>query len=300
MRRASTGAVYGLVAPGYAMAEVVADRLLGGDGRRSPAPTLSTKLKLLGVDVASFGDAHGRDRRARSRSSLNDPVAGVYAKLVVSDDAQTLLGGILVGDASPYAAAAADGRRRRCPADPLALIAPAGARRAAPAVDALPDAAQICSCNDVTKGDICGAIADGGCTDVAGAQGVHQGRHRLRLAACRLLKTAARRGRASSSRKALCEHFDAQPRRSCSRSSRRTGIRTFAELIDRARQRAAAATSASRRSPRSWPRSATSTSSTASRPRCRTPTTTSWPTCSTTAPTRSCRASPAARSPPRS
>ena len=84
------------------MAEIVADRLLGGEAT-FPGADISTKLKLLGVDVASFGDAF-----AESPGALEvvyaDPVAGVYKKLVLSDDARTLLGGILVGDAPAYAA----------------------------------------------------------------------------------------------------------------------------------------------------------------------------------------------------
>ncbi|MGH3170731.1 MAG: NAD(P)/FAD-dependent oxidoreductase, partial [Trebonia sp.] len=95
------GQVYGLVAPGYAMAETVADRLLGGPAT-FPGADLSTKLKLLGVDVASFGDAHAKTPGALS-VVLNDPVRRAYGKLVVSDDAATLLGGVLVGDASRYA-----------------------------------------------------------------------------------------------------------------------------------------------------------------------------------------------------
>jgi nitrite reductase (NADH) large subunit len=97
------GRTYGLVAPGYAMAEVVADRLLGGEATMTPAELdMSTQLKMLGVDVASFGDALARTPGALE-VVVNDPVAGTYAKLVVSDDAKTLLGGVLVGDASKYA-----------------------------------------------------------------------------------------------------------------------------------------------------------------------------------------------------
>ena len=66
---------------------------------------MSTKLKLLGVDVASFGDAHASTEGALE-VVLNDAVNGTYAKLVVSDDASTLLGGILVGDATAYGDAA--------------------------------------------------------------------------------------------------------------------------------------------------------------------------------------------------
>nr|WP_321182466.1 hypothetical protein [Mycobacterium kansasii] len=94
------GRCYGLVAPGNATAEVVADRLLGGNAE-FPGADLSTKLKLLGVDVASFGDARARSEGALE-VVLNDAVKGTYAKLVVSDDASTLLGGILVGDATAY------------------------------------------------------------------------------------------------------------------------------------------------------------------------------------------------------
>src|SRR5262249_20885540 len=126
------------------------------------------KLKLLGVDVASFGDAQGRTPNCLD-VVVNDPVKQTYAKLVLSDDAKTLLGGILVGDASSY------GVLRpmvasELPGDPLSLIAPAaegGAGASALGVGALPDIAQICSCNNVTKGDLKEAIC-GGCTDVPG------------------------------------------------------------------------------------------------------------------------------------
>ena len=117
------GRCYGLVGPGYTSAEVVADRLLGG-AAEFPEADMSTKLKLLGVDVASFGDAMGRTPDCLE-VVVNDAVNQTYAKLVLSDDAKTLLGGILVGDASSY------GVLRpmvgeRLPGDPLALIAPAG------------------------------------------------------------------------------------------------------------------------------------------------------------------------------
>src|SRR5512142_1155176 len=88
------GRVYGLVTPGYAMAEVAADRLAGGAATFTTADT-STKLKLLGVDVASFGDAFATTPGALELVYA-DQVAGVYKKLVVTDDATRLLGGILV------------------------------------------------------------------------------------------------------------------------------------------------------------------------------------------------------------
>jgi nitrite reductase (NADH) large subunit len=160
---AINGRCYGLVGPGYTSAEVVADRLLGGAAEFGEAD-LSTKLKLLGVDVASFGDAMGTTPDCLE-VVVNDAVNQTYAKLVLSDDAKTLLGGILVGDASSY------GVLRpmvgeALPGDALALIAPAGSEGGGGlGVGALPDAAQICSCNNVTKGDLTQAIA-GGCCDV--------------------------------------------------------------------------------------------------------------------------------------
>ena len=124
------GRCYGLVGPGYTSAEVVADRLLGG-AAEFPEADMSTKLKLLGVDVASFGDAMGTTPDCLE-VVVNDAVNQTYAKLVLSDDAKTLLGGILVGDASAY------GVLRpmvgeQLPGDPLALIAPAGSEGGASA-----------------------------------------------------------------------------------------------------------------------------------------------------------------------
>lgn len=119
------GRTYGLVAPGYAMAEVVADRLLGGPATMTPGELdMSTQLKMLGVDVASFGDAQAVTPGALE-VVVNDPVAGTYAKLVISDDARTLLGGVLVGDASKYASLRPL-VGSPLPADPVALIAPGG------------------------------------------------------------------------------------------------------------------------------------------------------------------------------
>ena len=159
------GRCLGLVAPGYTMAEIVADRLLGGAGT-FPGADLSTKLKLLGVDVASFGDAFAAEPGALE-VVISDPVAGVYKKLVMSDDARTLRGGILVGDASAYAALRPM-VGRTLGGDPAAYLLPDGATPA-PAGD-LPDDAAVCSCNNVTAGAIRCAVTDTGCTDLAGVK----------------------------------------------------------------------------------------------------------------------------------
>ncbi|WP_431952648.1 nitrite reductase large subunit NirB [Nocardia lijiangensis] len=215
------GVCYGLVAPGYSTAEVVADRLLGGAGE-FPGADLSTKLKLLGVDVASFGDAHATTEGALS-VVLHDAAKGTYAKLVVSDDAQILLGGILVGDASAYSALRPL-VGRPLPADPASLISPAGAELGA---DALPDDAQICSCNNVSKGAICGAIADGAC-DVPAIKSCTNAGTSCGGCVPMLKKLLEQSGVEVS--KSLCEHFT-QSRAELFQIVQVTGIRTFSGLI---------------------------------------------------------------------
>ncbi len=221
------GRCYGLVGPGYTSAEVVADRLLGG-AAEFPEADMSTKLKLLGVDVASFGDAMGTTPNCLE-VVVNDAVNQTYAKLVLSDDAATLLGGILVGDASSY------GVLRpmvgeQLPGDPMALIAPAGPQGGAGlGVGALPAAAQICSCNNVSKGALCDAIA-GGCGDIPALKectlaGTSCG-------SCVPLLKQLLEAEGVEQSKALCEHFS-QSRAELFSVISATSIRTFSELIER-------------------------------------------------------------------
>ncbi|MEU5843421.1 nitrite reductase large subunit NirB [Rhodococcus sp. NPDC047139] len=215
------GTCYGLVAPGYSTAEVVADRLVGGTAE-FPGADLSTKLKLLGVDVASFGDAHARTPGALE-VVLSDSAKGTYAKLVVSDDAKTLLGGILVGDASAY------GTLRplvghELPGDPASLISPVGEK---PGAGALPDDAEVCSCNGVTKGAICGAIAEGAC-DIAQIKSCTGAGTTCGGCLPSVKQLLAQSGVQMS--KALCEHFE-QSRAELFQIVAATGIRTFSALI---------------------------------------------------------------------
>jgi nitrite reductase (NADH) large subunit len=220
------GRCYGLVAPGYTTAEVVADRLLGGDAD-FPGADLSTKLKLLGVDVASFGDALASTPGALE-VVVSDPIGGTYAKLVLSDDVQTLLGGILIGDASSY------GVLRplvgsKLPGDPVTLIAPAGSGGSAIGVGALPADAQICSCNDVTKGALRAAIADGACT-VADLKGCTKAGTSCGSCVPLLSQLLAAEGVDVS--KALCEHFS-QSRAELFEIVQASAIRTFSGLVER-------------------------------------------------------------------
>lgn len=223
------GRCLGLVAPAYAMAEVVADRLLGGVAT-FPGADMSTKLKLLGVDVASFGDAF-----ATSGGALEvvfaDPVAGVYKKLVLSDDGTTLLGGILVGDASAYALLRPM-VGRPLDGDPAAYLLPEGGR--APRSADLPDDAGVCSCNNVTAGRIRRAVAADGCTDLAAVKACSRAGTScgscLPLVKKLVTLELARAGVAVSS--SLCEHFDLS-RAQLFDVVRVTGLRSFREIIAR-------------------------------------------------------------------
>ena len=220
------GRVYGLVGPGYTMAEVVVDRLLGGTATFDGADT-STKLKLLGIDVASFGDALATTEGALE-VTVNNPVERTYAKLVVSDDARTLLGGILVGDASRYAMLRPL-VGRPLPADPLSMITPAGGGGGI-GVGALPAEAQICSCNNVTKGEICDAITHQELTDVPGIKACTKAG--TSCGSCvPLLKTLLAESGVEVS-PALCEHF-AYTRAQLFDIVRVEGIRTFSDLVAR-------------------------------------------------------------------
>jgi nitrite reductase (NADH) large subunit len=220
------GKVYGIVAPGYAMAEIVAAQLTGGSGT-FPEPDTSTKLKLMGVDVASFGDAHAATEGALE-VAVNDAVAGTYKKLVVTDDGKTLLGGVLVGDATEYNTLRAL-VGRPLPAEPGAILAPAGGG-AAVGVDALPDAAQICSCNAVSKGAITRAIHEEGCDTVPKLKACTRAGTACGSCVPLLGKLLSAAGVEQS--KALCEHFP-QSRAELFEIVQATRIATFSELIGR-------------------------------------------------------------------
>ncbi len=162
------GMVYGLVAPGYEMAEILAMNLTGSEAQFTGAD-LSTKLKLMGIDVASFGQ-YDLPADEATPLTVEDPIGGVYKKLFVDPKGQRLLGGILVGDASDYgmlSVLAKSGDQLPCAAGDLLGGAGGGVAAALGGAAAMSDDAQICSCNNVSKRDICDAIADQGLTSVA-------------------------------------------------------------------------------------------------------------------------------------
>ncbi len=162
------GRIFGLVAPGYEMARVAARTLASSPAHDAPQFTgadMSTKLKLMGVDVASIGDAHAATPGARSYV-FTDERKQLYKKLVTSEDGSLLLGAVLVGDAAEYGQLLQMMLNHiALPSSPEFLILPAadGQTQVGLGVDALPSSAQICSCNNVTKLQLCEAVG-AGCT----------------------------------------------------------------------------------------------------------------------------------------
>ncbi|MGJ9417834.1 nitrite reductase large subunit NirB [Massilia sp. CMS3.1] len=228
------GQLFGLVAPGYDMARTAARHVLGAPGGFLGAD-MSTKLKLMGVDVASIGDAHGATSGSRSVQYL-DERRQTYKKLVVSACGKRLLGAVLVGDAAEYGTLlqmALNGIP--LPEAPESLILPQikGAPQHGLGVGALPDAAQICSCNDVSKGSLCAAVRDGAtsigalkkCTTAGTACGGC-----VPLVTQVLNAELAKQGVTVS--RALCEHF-AHSRQELHHLVRVGRIRSFGELLAR-------------------------------------------------------------------
>ncbi|QDK83568.1 nitrite reductase large subunit [Spirosoma sp. KCTC 42546] len=154
--------IYGLVAPGYEMAEVVASRLMGEEKEFKPYD-MSTKLKLIGTDVGSFGDPFATEPSCRTIVYENK-AKGVYKRINVSADGKELVGGILVGDADQYTMLLQTCKNKTIlPPDPEDLILGSrGGEEAGAGVMSLPDDALICSCEAVTKAMLCHEIGENG------------------------------------------------------------------------------------------------------------------------------------------
>lgn len=160
------GMIYGLVAPGYEMADVVAANL--SEGRKTfTGWDMSTKLKLIGVDVASFGDPFVAEPDSRS-IVFDNRQKGVYKRINISSDGKYLLGGVLIGDAASYNILLQTVNNRLVlPANPEDLILGSrdGAAEGAGVMN-LPDEALICSCESVTKAAICSAVTEKGAESI--------------------------------------------------------------------------------------------------------------------------------------
>ncbi|KAF9969000.1 hypothetical protein BGZ73_008850 [Actinomortierella ambigua] len=172
--------IYGLVAPGYDMAEVIARNLtrdihskgLGKlhQPRKFTGADMSTKLKLLGVHVASFGDyfADVSDDKEETQTLLyRDPFGAVYKKYIFTKDGKHLLGGMMVGDTADYGKLLSMSKSKKSlQIPPSELILGLKPGQGGQGATDLPDDTQICSCNNVTKGQIRNAIRTKNCGSI--------------------------------------------------------------------------------------------------------------------------------------
>ncbi|WP_430462368.1 nitrite reductase large subunit NirB [Thalassolituus sp. LLYu03] len=232
--------IYGLVAPGYQMAKVAGQHIVASLlTHTEPALSfkgadMSTKLKLLGVDVASIGDAHGHTAGSHSYV-FNDDIAEVYKRLIVSADGKKLLGAVLVGDVDAYGTLLQlKLNDMDIPGNPAGLILPAsdGAEPVGLGVSALPETAQICSCFDVTKGDIAKAVQGGCCSmgDIKDATKASTGCGGC-SALVKQVMDAELTALGVEVNTNLCEHF-AYTRAELADIVRVKGYTTFAEVVE--------------------------------------------------------------------
>ncbi|KAF2456034.1 nitrite reductase [Lineolata rhizophorae] len=190
---------FGLIAPGIEMADVLAFNLTQAKvhaPRKFKRPDLSTKLKLLGVEVASFGDffadrdgpkelpaRHGRKdvkegtfNRVKDLTegpapppvkalTYKDPFQQVYKKYLFTMDGKHLLGGMMIGDTKDYVKLVPMVKnQQKLEIPPSELIV--GKASGDDDTSDLPDDTQICSCHNVTKGDVANSVKDGTCKSV--------------------------------------------------------------------------------------------------------------------------------------
>ena len=225
--------IFGLVAPGYQMAKVAVSAITGGSDQFTGAD-MSTKLKLLGVDVASIGDAHGNTPGSLSYTYSND-VDEVYKRIIVSADNKKLLGAVMVGDVEAYGTL-----QQMCvngmdlPEDPNCLILPSveGGANAGLGVDALPETAMICSCYDVSKGAICCAVQDGARTmgDIKAVTKASTGCGGCSALAKQVMESELKKLGVEVSNH-ICEHFP-HSRKELADIVRVKQIKSFDDLLD--------------------------------------------------------------------
>ena len=160
--------IYGLVAPGYDMATIAVNQILGEDSMMAENIDMSTKLKLIGVDVASFGEPFMPASKGHS-VIFENKTQHLYKRINVSLDGKKLLGGILIGDATDYNMLhQVYLNEMAIPEDAAQLILPAsdGDSSFGSVLD-LPDTAQVCSCESLSKGEICCSITEEGCDNLS-------------------------------------------------------------------------------------------------------------------------------------
>jgi nitrite reductase (NADH) large subunit len=231
------GKLFGLVAPGYQMAGVAAAHLMDRTDSKFEGADMSTKLKLMSVDVASLGDAHAATPGARICSFI-DERRRIYKKLVLSPDGTRLLGAILVGEADAYGSLLQSMQNGTAlPERPELLLLPeltgSDTSQTSGGIGVLPDNAQICSCNSVTKGVICSSV-NAGCTTLAAIK-------KSTLAGsscggCSPLVTQILKAQLAANgvtvNNHLCEHF-AYSRQQLMHLIRVEALKTFASLLQK-------------------------------------------------------------------
>ncbi|MEI6891858.1 MAG: nitrite reductase large subunit NirB [Pontiella sp.] len=223
------GMVYGLVAPGYDMADVAAANLCH-EKKLFEGADMSTKLKLMGVDVASAGDPLLPDEQTKA-VVVYDSHRGIYKKLVLSLDGKKLLGAVLVGDASEYGLLSAICKKgMELPDEPETLLVKGGDHN--DVVIEYDDDEMICSCKDVTAGDIRKAVQDGDATFGAVKDTTHCG---TGCGGCVAVATdiftseMAKMGVEIDT--SLCEHF-AYSRVELFNVMKVTGAQSFNEIVE--------------------------------------------------------------------
>jgi nitrite reductase (NADH) large subunit len=226
--------VYGLVAPGYEMADIVSAQIAGQPSREFKGFDMSTKLKMLGVDVGSFGDPFGETPGSIPIVYQNKH-NGIYKRINISEDGKHLLGGILIGDASQYNLLHQMViNKMALPDAPESLIIGTASKRSEGAgIKELPETAQICACENVTKGDLVCQIVEKGagtmddlkkntkaCTGCGGCAPM----------VTDILKVTLE-GLGQKVKKTLCEHFD-YTRQELYDIIRATEVKDFDTLLD--------------------------------------------------------------------
>ncbi|KZZ34659.1 MULTISPECIES: nitrite reductase large subunit NirB [unclassified Oleiphilus] len=227
--------IYGLVAPGYRMAEVAVQQFSDDDEKPSfTGSDMSTKLKLLGVDVGSIGDAHGKTPGSIAYVYSNEN-SEIYKRIIVSEDGNTLLGAVLVGDCSDYDTLLQYYLNGiELPENPEGMILP-NVEGGGPALgaSALPMEATICSCLNVSKGDIINAL-DSGCCSVGDVKGETKAASGCGGCAA-LLKDVVDtelEARGVTVDKSICEHFP-HTREELYHLIRVGSIKSFGELVEK-------------------------------------------------------------------
>ncbi|KAF3904850.1 hypothetical protein ABW20_dc0105846 [Dactylellina cionopaga] len=189
---------FGLIAPGIEMADILAFNLTQAKAhsvRKFRRPDLSTKLKLLGVDVASFGDffadrdgpkevlgRHAASARRKSTVNSNgaeaplappvkaltykDPFQGVYKKYLFTMDGKYLLGGMMIGDTKDYIKLVQMVKTKKQLEVPPAEFILGSQKGGDDNLDDIDDDTQICSCHNVTKGDVVSQTKNGTCKSI--------------------------------------------------------------------------------------------------------------------------------------